>query len=152
MSFVTAAVFKTMSWPSNTAPEIASARPETAAPKNANEFVDTIRHLELRLKITEAICHSFEVERFIEALRISASLGEQEEQKIATPVVAREGNAASIAPILADIDQGSSDLKSGAEKTGAPAVTKFGEAGQTENLIAGTICQLYDRLGGFIKP
>ena len=106
---------------------------DIATPRTVDDFVDTIRHLQLRLKVTETICGTIEVERLAELLKagpLNTEVGRQNADSVAL-----EEGATSILPIRDDNCS-----------TGNRA-----ECGPKENAIAASISDLYDRLGGFIK-
>ena len=106
---------------------------DIATPRTVDDFVDTIRHLQLRLKVTETICGTIEVERLAELLKagpLNTEVGRQNAESVAL-----EEGATSILPIR--------DEKCTTDKRA--------ECGPKENVIAASISDLYDRLGGFIK-
>ncbi len=70
-----------------------------------DELVSTIRHLELRTKITKTICYAIEVGRVADALRTVAWETEKLEPQLSVkPAVAVNRNEISIAPMSDKLD------------------------------------------------
>ena len=116
---------------------------------SVDDLTDTIRHLTLRMKVTETICHTIEVGRAADALKIAASEAERAEQRTIERAAAEE-NGKPVVPRSEGLES------QGSEST----ITKNGkldEGGKrsknkpTEHAVAASIAELYDRVGGFIK-
>ena len=116
---------------------------------SVDDLTDQVRHLTLRMKVTETICQAIEVGRAADALKIAVSEVEKLELRTIERAAAEE-NGKPVVP-------GSEGLEfQGSEST----ITKNGrldDGGKrsknrpTENAAAGSIAELYDRVGGFIK-
>ena len=116
---------------------------------SVDDLTDSVRHLTLRMKVTETICQAIEVGRAVDALKIAVSEAERVEQRTIERAAAEE-NRKPIVP-------GSEGLElQGPEST----ITKNGKLNDggkrsndeaTEHPIAASIAELYDRVGGFIK-
>ena len=116
---------------------------------SVDDLTDQVRHLTLRMKVTETICQAIEVGRAADALKIAVSEAERAEQRTIERAAAEE-NGKPVVP-------GSEGLEfQGSEST----ITKNGKLDDggkrskdepTEHVIAASIAELYDRVGGFIK-
>jgi hypothetical protein len=104
-----------------------------------------VRHLHLRTKVNEILSQAVDVERAADCLRIAAADKENQVPPLDPEGSNLEkGDASLVSPPLNYISHSGS--------VGAPQT--FNEAVDvvpTENLIAHTVSDLYDRLGGFIK-
>ena len=116
---------------------------------SVDDLTDTVRHLTLRMKVTETICQAIEVGRAADALKIAVSEAERVEQRTIERAAAEE-NGKPVVP-------GSEGLElQGSESTIAKN-GKLDEGGKrsknepTEHAVAARIAELYDRVGGFIK-
>ena len=116
---------------------------------SVDDLTDTVRHLTLRMKVTETICQAIEVGRAADALKIAVSEAERVEQGTIERADAEE-NRTPVVPRSEGLEfQGS---ESTITKNG-----KLDDSGKrsknepTEHVIAASIAELYDRVGGFIK-
>jgi len=115
-----------------------------------DDLTDTVRHLTLRMKVTETICHAIEVGRAADALKSAVSETERLEQRTIERTAAEESRP--IVPTSEDLNlQGripeSTTTKNGKLDDGS----KLSNSAPKENAIAASIAELYDRVGGFIK-
>ena len=117
---------------------------------SVDDLTDTVRHLTLRMKVTETICHAIEVGRAADALKSAVSETERLEQRTIERTAVEESRP--IVPTPEDLNlQGriseSTTTKNGKLDDGS----KLSNSGPKENAIAASIAELYDRAGGFIK-
>ena len=115
-----------------------------------DDLTDTVRHLTLRMKVTETICHAIEVGRAADALKSAVSETEKLEQRTIERTAVEKSRP--IVPTSEDLNlQGriseSTTTKNGKLDDGS----KISNRGPKENAIAASIAELYDRVGGFIK-
>jgi hypothetical protein len=116
---------------------------------SVDDLTNQVRHLTLRMKVTETICQAIEVGRAADALKIAVAEAERVEQRTIERAAAEESGK----PVV----PGSEGLElQGSESTIAKN-GKLDEGGKrsknepTEHAIAASIAELYDRVGGFIK-
>ena len=118
---------------------------------SVDDLTDTVRHLTLRMKVTETICQAIEVERAADALKIAVSEAERAEQRTIERAAAEE-NGKPVVPGSEGLEFQGSSSESTITKNG-----KLDEGGKrsknepTEHAIAASIAELYDRVGGCIK-
>jgi hypothetical protein len=115
-----------------------------------DDLTDTVRHLTLRMKVTETLCQAIEVGRAADALKSAVSETERLEQRTIERTAAEESRP--IVPTSEDLNlQGripeSTTTKNGKLDDGS----KLSNSAPKENAIAASIAELYDRVGGFIK-
>ena len=116
---------------------------------SVDDLTDTIRHLTLRMKVTETICQAIEVGRAADALKIAVSEAQRAEQR-AIERAAAEENGKPVVP-------GSEGLEFQGSESTTTKNAKLNDGGKrsknepTEHAIAASIAELYDRVGGFIK-
>ena len=116
---------------------------------SVDDLTDQVRHLTLRMKVTETICQAIEVGRAADALKIAVSEAERAEQRTIERAAAEE-NGKPVVPGSEGLEfQGpeSTITKNGKLDDGG----KRGKNKPTEHAIAASIAELYDRVGGFIK-
>ena len=116
---------------------------------SVDDLTDQVRHLTLRMKVTETICQAIEVGRAADALKIAVSEAERVEQRTIERAAAEE-NGKPVVP-------GSEGLEFQGPELTIAKNGKLDEGGKrsknepTEHAIAASIAELYDRVGGFIK-
>ena len=116
---------------------------------SVDDLTDTVRHLTLRMKVTETICQAIEVGRAADALKIAVSEAERAEQRTIERAAAEE-NGKPVVP-------GSEGLEFQGSESAITKNGKLDDSGKrsknepTEHAIAASIAELYDRVGGFIK-
>ena len=116
-----------------------------------DDLTDTVRHLTLRMKVTETICHAIEVGRAADALRIAVLEAENLEQRTIERTAVEESRT-NIAPTSEDLNlQGCISESTIKENDESNNDGKPSKSEPRENLIAASIAELYDRVGGFIK-
>jgi hypothetical protein len=118
---------------------------------SVDDLTDAVRHLTLRMKMTETICQAIEVGRAADALKIAISEDEKlEPRTIERPAV--EKSRTRIVPTPEDLNlQGSISESKIAENDKPDDDGEPSKSEPTENIIAASIAELYDRVGGFIK-
>ena len=118
---------------------------------SVDDLTDTVVHLTLRMKVTETICQAIEVGRAADALKIAVSEAESVEQRIIERADAEE-NRKHIVPRSENLEfQG---CGSESTITECDKSDKNGERSKNrpnEDVVAASIAELYDRVGGFIK-
>jgi hypothetical protein len=112
-----------------------------------DDLTDTVRHLTLRMKVTETICHAIEVGRAADALKseISGAKG-IELRNIESAAV--EENRTHIVPASEDLKL-QKHISTENDKSDNDGKRSKNEP--KENIVATRIAELYDRVGGFIK-
>ena len=116
---------------------------------SVDDLTETIRHLTLRMKVTETLCHTIEVGRAADALKIAAAEAERVEQGTADQVSAEE-NRKPVVPRSERLEV--QESKSAITKNGKlDDGSRRSKKEPTEHAIAASIAELYDRVGGFIK-
>ena len=70
---------------------------------SVDDLTDTVRHLTLRMKVTETICQAIEVERAADALKIAVSEAERAEQRTIERAAAEE-NGKPVVPGSEDLE------------------------------------------------
>ena len=116
---------------------------------SVDDLTDQVRHLTLRMKVTETICQAIEVGRAADALKIAVAEAERAEQRTIERAAAEE-NGKPVVPGSEGLEfQGpeSTITKNGKLDEGG----KQGKNKPTEHAVAASIAELYDRVGGFIK-
>ena len=117
---------------------------------SVDDLTDQVRHLTLRMKVTETICQAIEVERAADALKIAVSEAERVEQRTIERAAAEE-NRKPVVPKSEGLEF---------QESSSTTITKNGKLNDggkrskdepTEHVIAASIAELYDRVGGFIK-
>jgi hypothetical protein len=117
---------------------------------SVDDLTDQVRHLTLRMKVTETICQAIEVGRAADALKIAVAEAERAEQRTIERAAAEEENGKPVVPRSEGLEfQGpeSTIAKNGKLDDGG----KRSKNEPTENAVAASIAELYDRVGGFIK-
>jgi hypothetical protein len=116
---------------------------------SVDDLTDQVRHLTLRMKVTETICQAIDVGRAADALKIAVSEAERVEEKTIERAAAEE-NGKPVVPRSEGLEfQGpeSTIAKNGKSNDGG----KRSKNEPTEHAVAASIAELYDRVGGFIK-
>ena len=116
---------------------------------SVDDLTDQVRHLTLRMKVTETICQAIEVGRATDALKIAVAEAERAEQRTIERAAAEE-NGKPVVPGSEGLEFQRSEstiAKNGKLDDGG----KRGKNKPTEHAVAATIAELYDRVGGFIK-
>jgi hypothetical protein len=117
-----------------------------------DDLANSVRHLALRAKLTESIVDAREAERSAEALRIAAWATEEVEPQLSVERVAVHENATNLVPMPGELPLDTCNSYSRENDTADDQGLKPSEkSALRENAIAASICELYDRLGGFIK-
>ena len=115
-----------------------------------DDLTDTVRHLTLRMKVTETICHAIEVGRAADALKSAMSEAERLEQRTIERTAVEESRP--IVPTPEDLNlQGRISESTITENDKSDKDGKLSNNEPRENVIAARIAELYDRVGGFIK-
>jgi hypothetical protein len=118
---------------------------------SVDDLTDTVRHLTLRMKVTETICQAIEVGRAADALKIAVSGGERIEPKNIEPAAVEE-KGTHIVPTPEDLNfKGCISDSTITENDKSNSGGKRSKNRPIENAIATSIAELYDRVGGFIK-
>jgi hypothetical protein len=115
-----------------------------------DDLTDTVRHLTLRMKVTETICQAIEVGRAADALKSAMSEAETLEQRSIEQTAVEESRP--IVPTPEDLNlQGRISESTITENDKSENDGKRSKNEPEENIIATRIAELYDRVGGFIK-
>jgi hypothetical protein len=115
-----------------------------------DDLTDTVRHLTLRMKVTEAICQAIEVGRAADALKSAVSEAKGSEQGTIERAAVVESRP--IVPTSEDLNlQGRISQSTIKENDKSDNDGKRSKNEPKENIVATRIAELYDRVGGFIK-